>query len=209
MLQISVRGLECSSRKWLSVGKAAQIGHRFASTAPVVRDPSAIEFKVGLIDKIEMHPNADSLYVSNVLIDSGRSVQVCSGLVGKVPREALENNLFVFITNLKPSKLRGVASEAMILAGETSTPTEIVEPVRPPEGCQPGDILQFEGCSIPTSNKLIKPKIWNQISSQLSIDSLGHVTYTDSDQQVHRLISQKGDSSGAARVSRLTSGKVR
>lgn len=219
MLQMASKSLQIGSTKWpryaeLSRMKYIYSSYRFASSAALaqaIRDPSVIEFKVGLIDKIEMHPNADNLYVSNVLIDASKSVQVCSGLVGKVPKEALEKNLFVFVTNLKPSKFRGVSSEAMILAGEESnSPTQlVVEPVRPPKGCQPGDILQFESYGIPNSNKLIKSKIWDQISRQLSINSQGNVIYTDLNQRVYRLISQKGDSSGAAYVSRLTGGKVR
>ena len=48
----------------------------------------------------------------------------------------MQNRLVVCVCNLKPAKLRGVLSEAMVLCA--STP-EKVELMNPPAGAQPGD----------------------------------------------------------------------
>lgn len=48
----------------------------------------------------------------------------------------------VVLCNLKPTKLRGVMSEAMVLCA--STP-EKVELMVPPEGCVPGDRVTVDG----------------------------------------------------------------
>ena len=48
----------------------------------------------------------------------------------------MQNKLVVCVCNLKPAKLRGIMSEAMVLCA--STP-EKVELMIPPPGAQPGD----------------------------------------------------------------------
>lgn len=40
---------------------------------------------------------------------------VVSGLVGLVPEEKLQNRLGVFLCNLKPVKMRGITSGAMLM----------------------------------------------------------------------------------------------
>ncbi|CAL1284262.1 unnamed protein product, partial [Larinioides sclopetarius] len=62
------------------------------------------------------HPDADSLYVSKVdLGDPSGPRTVVSGLAKIIPMEELENRLVVALCNLKPAKMRGVESQAMIL----------------------------------------------------------------------------------------------
>ncbi len=41
---------------------------------------------------------------------------VVSGLAGKIPMEELANALVVVVCNLKPANMRGVKSEAMLMA---------------------------------------------------------------------------------------------
>lgn len=48
----------------------------------------------------------------------------------------MQDRLVVCVCNLKPAKLRGVLSEAMVLCA--STP-EKVELMNPPSGAKPGD----------------------------------------------------------------------
>jgi len=62
------------------------------------------------------HPDADSLYVET--IDFGEESgprTVVSGLAGLVPLETMQNKMVVCVCNLKPQKMRGVESQAMVL----------------------------------------------------------------------------------------------
>jgi aminoacyl tRNA synthase complex-interacting multifunctional protein 1 len=64
----------------------------------------------------------------------------------------MQNRLVVLLCNLKPAKLKGVASEAMVLCA--STP-EKVELLVPPEGAQAGDRViceSYRGTPVPEIN---------------------------------------------------------
>ncbi|KAK8378311.1 hypothetical protein O3P69_011064 [Scylla paramamosain] len=108
--------------------------------APV--DVSRLDFRVGRIVTAEKHPDADALYVEQVDIGEEKKRTVVSGLVRFIPVEEMQNRMAVLLCNLKPAKMRGVTSEAMVMCA--STP-EKVEILAPPEGSQPGDLVEFEG----------------------------------------------------------------
>lgn len=61
------------------------------------------------------HPDAESLFVETVDLNEGEPRTVVSGLVGLVPQEKLEGRLGVFLCNLKPAKMRGIISGAMLM----------------------------------------------------------------------------------------------
>ena len=67
---------------------------------------------------------------------------VVSGLVKFIPEEEMQNRMAVLLCNLKPAKMRGVISEAMVMCASTPEKVEILSP---PEGCVPGDVVEFEG----------------------------------------------------------------
>lgn len=74
-----------------------------------------MDLRVGVIREVGDHPNADKLYL--LKIDLGdRVVQSAAGLKGNYLRENLVGRKVVVFANLKPVKIRGVNSEAMILA---------------------------------------------------------------------------------------------
>lgn len=54
----------------------------------------------------------------------------------------LQNRMAIFLCNLKPAKMRGVVSQAMLMCA--SSP-EKVELLIPPSGVVPGDRITFEG----------------------------------------------------------------
>ena len=71
-----------------------------------------IFFKSTLIQ----HPEADSLFVETV--DLGEECgprTVISGLNGLVSMEKLDQSLGLFLCNLKPVKMRGIESQAMLM----------------------------------------------------------------------------------------------
>ena len=129
--------------------------------------PSRLDIRVGKIIEIQKHPDADSLYVSKVdLGDSTGPRTVVSGLAKLIPQEQLENRLVVALCNLKPAKMRGIESQAMILCASRDEPRE-VEPLCPPEDSKPGDRISIEGYenSQPDDQLNPKKKVWETLQS--------------------------------------------
>lgn len=50
----------------------------------------------------------------------------------------MQDRLAVFMCNLKPAKMRGVLSEAMVMCASTPEKVEILDP---PSGSQIGDVV--------------------------------------------------------------------
>ncbi|KAA0188976.1 hypothetical protein HAZT_HAZT001504 [Hyalella azteca] len=105
-------------------------------------DVRRLDFRVGRIVKAEKHPDAESLYVEQIDCGEEAPRTVVSGLVKFVPLEAMQDRLVVVLCNLKPAKMRGVTSQAMVMCA--STP-EKVEILTPPAGSVPGDLVEFDG----------------------------------------------------------------
>lgn len=97
---------------------------------------------VGKILKVEDHSQADSLYVLQV--DLGKECgkrQVVAGLKKHIAKDLLLNRQVVFCANMKPAKIRGQLSQAMILVGddgENVAPLEISK-------TKVGEEVHFEG----------------------------------------------------------------
>ncbi|XP_017066195.1 aminoacyl tRNA synthase complex-interacting multifunctional protein 1 [Drosophila eugracilis] len=111
-----------------------------APEAPV--DVGRLDMRVGKIVEVGRHPDADSLYLEK--IDCGEAIPrtVVSGLVKFVPLEEMQNRLVVVMCNLKPAKMRGVTSEAMVMCASTPDKVEVLSP---PAGAVPGDLVHCEG----------------------------------------------------------------
>ncbi|NXU64443.1 AIMP1 protein, partial [Horornis vulcanius] len=84
--------------------------------------------------------DAKPVDVSRLDLPSPRTV--VSGLVKHVPLDKMQNRMAVLLCNLKPAKMRGVVSQAMVMCA--SSP-EKVEILAPPPGAVPGDRITFEG----------------------------------------------------------------
>ncbi|KAF2863694.1 nucleic acid-binding protein [Piedraia hortae CBS 480.64] len=136
--------------------------------------PALIDLRVGHILKAVRHPDADSLYVSTIACGDapgtphtseyeGQIVRtVCSGLNGLVPLEEMQNRKIVAVCNLKPVKMRGVVSAAMVLAASPRGEDEkVVELVIPPEDAPAGEKVFFEGWEgKPEAQLNPKKKVW-------------------------------------------------
>lgn len=132
-------------------------------------NPSLLDIRVGKIVEIEKHPDADSLYVSQIdLGEVSGPRTVVSGLAQLVPKEDLLGRLVVVLTNLKPAKMRGIESKGMILCASIDEPRQ-VEPLNPPTGSQPGERVFVEGYSgsEPTEQLNPKKKIWEKLQTDL------------------------------------------
>ena len=86
----------------------------------------------------------------------------------------------VVICNLKPSKMRGVESQGMVLAASASKEDgegEIVELVAPPSDARPGEIIKVAGFDEPRPDAMLKSKgqqeVWKRVQAKLkSTDDL-------------------------------------
>lgn len=105
-------------------------------------DVGRLDMRVGKIVDVQKHPDADSLYLEKIDCGEANPRTVVSGLVKFVPIEEMRDRLVVVLCNLKPAKMRGVMSEAMVMCA--STP-EKVEVLSPPAGAVAGDLVHCEG----------------------------------------------------------------
>ncbi|KAM6269530.1 aminoacyl tRNA synthase complex-interacting multifunctional protein 1 isoform 2-T6 [Porphyrio hochstetteri] len=138
-------------------------------------DVSRLDLRVGCIITAEKHPDADSLYVEQVDVGEASPRTVVSGLVKHVPLDKMQNRMAILLCNLKPAKMRGVVSQAMVMCA--SSP-EKVEILAPPPGAVPGDRITFEGFPGDPEKELNpKKKIWEQIQPDLQTNDQCVATY--------------------------------
>lgn len=157
-----------------SSGKAS--GQTASTEAPV--DVGRLDMRVGRIVEVSRHPDADSLYVEKVDLGEGRLRTVVSGLVKFVSLEELQNRVGIFMCNLKPAKMRGVESEAMLMCA-SAPETGGVEPlVIDSENVILGDPVIVSGFELnPDSQLNPKKKIFEQVKPDLRVDQNGYATY--------------------------------
>lgn len=204
-----------------------------AKPAIVKVDPSPAEFKVGQIVNVDYHPDADGLYVSKVDLGNDDSRIVISGLTMHIRKEQLQGRHVVLVSNLKPRKIQGILSEAMLLAGEHTDLLEgsesrtvdsqmgpsvveerlnTVELVDPPKESHVGDQLHFEGFQDTTkTHDIVKPKTWFHIQQYMFINGSRQVAFKVKDDEgkvsgYARLVNSKGE---PATLRTLTEGTVR
>uniref|UniRef100_A0A2S2NDW8 Aminoacyl tRNA synthase complex-interacting multifunctional protein 1 n=1 Tax=Schizaphis graminum TaxID=13262 RepID=A0A2S2NDW8_SCHGA len=138
-------------------------------TTPV--DFGRLDLRVAKILSASKHPNADALYVETIDVGEEKPRNVVSGLVKFVPLEAMSNRMVVLLCNLKPSKIRGVLSEAMVMCASSPENVEILEP---PPGSVPGDYINVAGYTRSPDKVL---KVFEEIALDLKTDENLQATY--------------------------------
>lgn len=87
----------------------------------------------------------------------------------------MQNRLVVCVCNLKPTKMRGIESQAMVLCASTPEKVEILgfDP-----SCSPGQIVTCEGF-IRRPDPVLNPKkkIWEGVAVDLKVDDSGQCVY--------------------------------
>merc|ERR1712070_1175648 len=126
------------------------------------------------------HPEAEKLYVEQVDVGEEKPRTVVSGLVDFMPAEALTNRRAVLLCNLKPAKMRGIESQAMVLAASNEDHS-VVELLTPPDACAIGERIFFEGHpGEPLApNVIAKKKVWEAVQPELSTDANCIALYKD------------------------------
>jgi len=136
--------------------------------------PSKLDMRVGRIVSVDKHPDADSLYVETVDLGEETPRTVVSGLANHIPMEDLQDRLGIFLCNLKPAKMRGVESKAMLMCASGAEPPA-VEPLDPPADSKVGDRVFIEGYESGTPEEELKPKkkIWEKLQADLRVSGEG------------------------------------
>lgn len=144
-----------------------------ADSKPI--DVSRLDLRIGCIITAKKHPDADSLYVEEVDVGEAVPRTVVSGLVNHVPLDQMQNRMVILLCNLKPAKMRGILSQAMVMCA--SSP-EKVEILAPPIGSVPGDRITFDAFPGEPDKELNpKKKIWEQIQPDLYTNDKCVATY--------------------------------
>merc|ERR1711936_396043 len=138
-------------------------------------DIGRLDLRVGHIRKASKHPDADSLYIEEIDCGEENPRQVISGLVRFIPEAEMQDRLVIVLCNLKPSKMRGIVSEAMVMCA--STP-EKVEILAPPPGSKPGDLVLVDGFTRKPDEILNpKKKIFETCAPDLKVNDVKQATY--------------------------------
>merc|ERR1712032_966232 len=185
---------------------------RGGGQASILEDIRRVALRAGTILEAAPHPEADSLIVCKLDVGdktvSGEPAEprtVVAGLAGKIPFNKLVASKVVAITNLKPAKMRGVESHAMLLAASDGKEGdgETVQLIEVPDSVPNGELLSFEGKEIGEPDVMLKSKgalkVWDRVKAKLRVNEGGEATYADENGTLRLLTS-----AGSATASSLT-----
>lgn len=170
------------------------------STAAVVEDIRRVAFRAATIIEAIPHPEADSLLVCQAdcgdVVDDNDAAKaaddgtrtalyrtIVAGLAGKISIDELIGKKIVAVTNLKPAKVRGIESTAMLLAASTDD-DEIVELLNVPNDVPNGELLSIEGMEPSQPDPMMKSKgavkAFDRAKSGLKSNGDGEAVWIDS-----------------------------
>lgn len=166
-----------------------------------VEDLRRVAFRVGTILSVEPHPEAENLLVCQVDCGDGENGTaeartVVASLAGKIPEDQLVGQKVVTVTNLKPAKMRGIESTAMLLAAsDQSGEQEIVELLQVPDGVPNGELISFEGKAKSEPDAMLKSKgalkAWERVRDCLKANGEGQPCY-ENEGSAHVMMTSTG-----------------
>ena len=95
-----------------------------------IDDFKRLELKIAEIKEVQDHPNADKLYIIIIDLGDNKHKQIVAGIKSFYKKEDLIGKQVVVVDNLEPARLRGVESEAMLLAASDENGVCIIVPER-------------------------------------------------------------------------------
>lgn len=179
-------------------------GDSTVSSSGPINDIRRVAFRVATILEANPHPEADSLLVCTVdcgdVTEDGRPEYrtVVAGLAGKLPLDKIIGKKVVTATNLKPAKVRGVESTAMILAASNRAngDDEVVELLSVPEAVPNGELLSFDGLEASDPDPMMKSKgalkAFDRAKEGLKANSQGEAVWIDTEGSPHLLLTSAG-----------------
>lgn len=132
--------------QWADALSGIEEGRVLPAPAPVFRKVEyteehspllLLDIRIGMVEKVDDHPNAEKLVVLQVLLGRERR-QLVAGLKQHYAKEEMEGKLIAVLCNLEPAERRGVRSEGMLLAAEDKGRVSLLTA---PEGTAPGTRL--------------------------------------------------------------------
>lgn len=114
-------------------------------------DICKLEFKVGVITKVWIHPDADTLYCEEIDVGENAVRQIASGLRPHYTLEEMMGQRLLVVSNLKAKNLQKFKSHGMVLcaAEKNDDGSETVKFVEPPADAKVGEVVTFEGLPTP------------------------------------------------------------
>jgi len=154
---------------------AAKAKNNKPGAEPAKVDVSRLDLRIGHIKEIQLHPDADSLYLEQIDVGEETPRTVVTGVVKYVPIEKMQNRKVIVLCNLKPAKMRGILSQAMVMCASAPDQCEVLDP---PADSAPGDrvyVPGFEGT--PDTQLNPKKKVFEKIQPDFSTDAEGVACY--------------------------------
>lgn len=142
-----------------------------------------IDVRCGRILECGKVPDADSLYLLKVDVGEPEPRQVVSSLVKFYKEDELKNREVMVYCNIKPGKMRGFDSQAMVLAAVTDkgTDNEKCELLAPPAGVAAGAHPMSGAVEVgslsATQNVSKISKVWGKVQPLLLTNDKGEATF--------------------------------
>jgi len=108
-----------------------------------VEDITRLDIRVGKIQKVWAHPEADKLWCEEIDLGEDAVRTIASGLRAHVTEEQMLGATVVVLANLKPRTMKGFESQGMVLCATGSDGK--VELLRPPVDAKIGERVSIEG----------------------------------------------------------------
>ena len=90
-------------------------------------DFKKLDIRIGTVEKVEAHPNADKLWLLDVNL-GGPTRRIVTGLRGIYESDDLLGKKIAVLVNLAPAKFRGEESNGMLLAAEDNDIVSLLQP---------------------------------------------------------------------------------
>lgn len=168
--------------------------------AAPLEDIRRVAFRAATVVSAELHPEAENLLVCKVNCGESEPRTVVAALAGQVDLAELVGSKVVVVANLKPAKMRGIESTAMLLAASDSDSGK-VELLQVPASVPDGELLSFEGKEPSLPDDMLKSKgaikAWERAKACLRSTSEREVAFFDGS-KVYRMISSAGSVSTAS-----------
>ena len=125
----------------VSAARVSEIGGVSGGVSKVSQDDfTRLDLRVGKVLHVAVHETADGLYVGKVDVGEDMPRDFVSGTAKFLTQEELLGCHVVAVCNLKPSKIKGVVSSAMLLCASRTGPFELEllsAPQGPPRSLHP------------------------------------------------------------------------
>ena len=149
---------------------------------PIIAD---LEFKIGLIKEVKIHPRNPKSYVLTIACGEPRDRTIVSGLASFISIDNLVNKKCIIFANIKFTKFQQIKSEGMVLAA-CATDNSIIEPLNPGDNATIGERLLWNKINLSDwkcpeqVNIKKKNSFWNSdIAPTLKTNNNGEFTWNN------------------------------